>query len=152
MQLDVRSFITSVSVIPLCIGMHNIQLIMKEFGWSGRTVTAKVGVPKIDDATISCTRGVRRGTVIVSMLSAEAPTTGLPEGALFNPMTRFILTTPQAVQELDFCSPTSFTEYNAGFQIVFSPFHGRWALCGKNTWNPIITGWKKEGRRGRGGE
>ena len=113
-------------------------------------MTAKVGMSKIDGAATSCTGGVRGGTIVVSVLGAETPTTSLPKGALLHSVTRLILTAPEAVWELKLSSLTSLAKYNAFGQAVFSFFYIGWALGGKDMWDPIITGWKEGGRRGRG--
>jgi len=112
MQLNVRPFITGISIIPLRILIHNLQLMAKESSWGCRTVAAKVGVPKVDEAAVSCAGEVRGGAVVVSMLSAETPATGLPEGAFFDCMTQGILVALKAIWECDFVSLMSFAKYS----------------------------------------
>jgi len=106
-------------------------------------------VSKIDEAAVSCARDVRGGAIIVGMLGAKTPATSLPQGALFNPMTRFVLIASEAVWELDFVSLTSFAKYCTMFQTVFSFFDIRWAL-GSEEWNLIIAGRNKKSGGGRG--
>ena len=107
-------------------------------------------MPKVNKAAVNCTGIMGGGTLVVSMLGTEAPATGLPQGTLLDPVTGCILIAPEAIWEDDVVPPTSLTKYDAVLQIVFSLFNIRWALGGKNTWNPIITGWKEKGRGGRG--
>jgi len=150
MQLNVRPFITGVSVVPLCFGIRNLQFVAKMSSQSRRTIATKIGVSKVDKATVSCTGVVGGGALIVSMLSAETPTTRLPKGAFLDPMTGCVLVAPEAVWENDLVSLTPLAKYSMAFQTVFSFFDIRWTLGGENTWNPIITGWNKEGG-GEGG-
>ena len=53
------------------------------------------------------------GTLVVSMLGAETPATGLPKGSFFNPVTRCVVIALETVWESDIVSPTSFTEDSA---------------------------------------
>ena len=101
-------------------------------------------MPKIDKTAVSCARIVRGGAIIVGMLGAKTPVASLPQGALFNPMTRFILIASEAVWELDFVSLTSFAKYCTVFPTVFSLFNIGWALGSEDMWNLIITGGNKE--------
>jgi len=107
-------------------------------------------VPKVDKAAVSCTGIVGGGTLIVSMLSTEAPVACLPKGALLDPMTGCVLIAPEAIWKDDVVSSTSLTKYSVVLQAVFSFFDIRWTLGGENAWDPIITGWKKKGGGGRG--
>jgi len=70
-------------------------------------------VPKVNKAAVSCTGIVGGGTLVVSMLGAKTPTTGLPKGAFFNPVAGRILIAPEAVRENNVVSPTSFSEDSA---------------------------------------
>jgi len=90
------------------------------------------------------------GALIMSMLSTEAPTACLPKGAFFDPVTRCVLVTPEAVWEDYLVSSTSLPKYDAVFQIVFPFLNIRWALGGENAWNPIIMGGKEKSGGGRG--
>jgi len=107
-------------------------------------------VSKVDEAAVSCTGIVGGGTLVVSMLGTEAPTTGFPQGAFLDPVTRCVLIAPKAVRKDDVISPTSLSKHCAILQAVFSFFDVRWALGGENVWDPIITGRKKECGGGRG--
>ena len=78
MQLYVRSFMTSVSIVPLSILVCHLQLMMEQASWGGRAVTAEVGVPKVDEAAVALARVVRGGALIVGMLVTKAPLTSLP--------------------------------------------------------------------------
>ena len=100
----------------------------------------------MDEAVVGCAGKVGGGTIVVSMLGTEAPTTSLPKGAFFNCMSRGVLIAPEAVWEGKLCSPSPFAKYCAAFYIVFPFFDVRWSLSGENSWDPIITGGKKEGR------
>jgi len=107
-------------------------------------------VSKVDEAAVSCTGIVGGGTLVVSVLGTETPTTGFPQGALLDPVTRFILIAPKAIWKDDVISPMSLPKYGAILQTVFSFFNIRWALGGENAWDPIITGRDKECGGGRG--
>jgi len=107
-------------------------------------------MPKIDEAAIGCTGIVGGGALVVSVLSTEAPTACLPKGAVFDNVTRSIVIAFEAVGELDLSSPAPLAKYGTVFQTIFSFFDIRWSLGGEDAWDPIITGWKKEGRGGRG--
>jgi len=107
-------------------------------------------MPKVNEAVVNCARKVGGGAVVMSMLSAETPAAGLPEGAFFDPMTRIVVVALETVQERERGSPTSFTKHCTAIQIVFPFFHIGWSLSGKDAWDPIIMGGKKEGRGGRG--
>jgi len=118
--------------------------------WGCRTVATKIGVPKVDEAMVSCTGVMGAGAFVVSVLSTKAPAACLPKGALLDPMTRCILIAPETVREGDLVPPTPLAKYSAAFQTVFSFFDIRWTLGSKNAWNPIITGGNKESGGGRG--
>ena len=122
----------------------------KKSGWSCRTVTAKVGVSKIDKTPISSARVMGGGALVMSMLSTKTPTACLPKRALLNPVTGCILIALEAVWEGDIVSSTLLAKHGTVFQTVFSFFDIRWTLGGENAWYPIITGWKKESGGGRG--
>ena len=117
---------------------------------SRRTIATKIGVPKVDKAAVSCTGVMGGGTLVVSVLSTKAPAACLPKGVLLDPVTRCILIAPEAVWEGDVVSLTPLAKYGTVFKTVFSLFNIGWALGSKNSWNPIITGRKKESGRGRG--
>jgi len=106
-------------------------------------------VPKVDEAAVNCTGVVRRGAVVVGMLSTKAPMASLPQGTLLDSMTRRVLMAPKAVWEDDVISSTSLPKYSAVFHTIFSFFDVRWALGGENVWDPITTGRKKECGGGR---
>jgi len=107
-------------------------------------------MPKVDKAAINTAGIMGRGTLVVSMLGAEAPAASLPQGAVFDDVTRGVVVAFETVGELDLSSPTLLAKYGAVFKTVFSLFNIGWALGSKNSWNPIITGRKKESGRGRG--
>ena len=86
----------------------------------------------------------------MSMLGAKTPVAGLPKGAFFDPVAGCVLVAPETVWENDLVSLMPLAKYGATFQTVFSFLDIRWALGSKNMWDPIITGWYKEGRGGRG--
>jgi len=106
-------------------------------------------MPKIDEAAIGCTGIVGGGALVVSVLSTKAPTAHLPKGAVFDNMTRSVVIAFEAVGELDLSSPVPLAKYSTIFQTIFS-FDIRWSLGSEDVWDPIITGWKKEGGGGRG--
>jgi len=68
-------------------------------------------MPKINKAAVSCARSMGGGAIIMSVLSTETPTTGLPKGALFNPVTRIILIAPKAVGEFECGSLVPLAKY-----------------------------------------
>jgi len=107
-------------------------------------------MPKIDEAVIGCTGVVGGGALVVSVLSTEAPTACLPKGAVFDNVTRSVIIAFEAVGELDLSSLVPLAKYSMVFQTIFSFFDVRWSLGGEDAWDPIITGWKKEGGGGRG--
>ena len=57
-------------------------------------------MPEVDKAAIGAAGVMRGGAFIVSVLGAEAPPTGLLQGAFFNCMSRLVSATPEAVGEL----------------------------------------------------
>ena len=122
----------------------------KKSSQSCQTVTAEVGVSKIDETPISSARVMGGGALVVSMLSTKTPTACLPKRALLNPMTGCILIALEAVWEDDVVSSMPLAKHGAVFQTVFSFFDIRWTLGGENAWYPIIMGWKKESGGGRG--
>jgi len=89
-------------------------------------------VSKVDKGAVSCIGVVGGGTLVVSMLSTEAPAACLPKGALLDPVTGCILIAPEAIWKDDIVSLASLTKYSAVLQIVFSFFDIRWTLGGKN--------------------
>ena len=107
-------------------------------------------MPKVDKAVINTAGVMRGGALIVSVLGAEAPAASLPQGAVFDDVTRGIMVAFETVGELDLSSPTPLAEYGAVFKIVFSFFDIGWSLGSKNTWDLIITSWIKKGGGGRG--
>jgi len=107
-------------------------------------------MPKIDKAAIGCTGIVGGGALVVSMLSTEAPMACLPKGAVFDNVARSVVIAFEAVGELDLSSPVPLAKYGTVFQNIFSSFNVGWSLGGEDAWDPIITGWKKEGG-GEGG-
>ena len=86
----------------------------------------------------------------MNVLGAKAPAASLPEGAILNGVTRSVVVASETIGKLDSSSSTSLAKYHATFQSVFSFFYIGWPLSGENTWDPIITGGKEEGRGGRG--
>ena len=107
-------------------------------------------MPKIDEAVVDTAGIVGGGALVVSVLGTKAPVAGLPKRAIFNDVTRSVVVAFKTVGELDLSSPTLLAKYGAVFKTVFSLFNIGWALGSKNSWNPIITGRKKESGRGRG--
>ena len=71
-------------------------------------------------------------------------------GSFFNPIIRTVLVASKAIQELELGSPMPLAKYSAALLAIFSFFYIRWTLCCKDMQDPIITGGKKEGGRGRG--
>ena len=106
-------------------------------------------MPKVNEAAVNCTGVVRRGALIVSVLSTEAPAARLPEGTVFDNMAGSVVIALETVRELELSSLTPFTKHGVSFKTVFSFFDIRWALGSEDTWDPIITGGKKEGGGGR---
>jgi len=107
-------------------------------------------VSKVNKAAVNTAGIMRGGALVVSVLGAEAPAAGLPQGTLLNPMTRCVLIASEAIWEDNTVPSTPLAEYTAILQTVFSFFDVRWTLGGENVWDPIITGWKKESGGGRG--
>jgi len=107
-------------------------------------------VSKVDKAAIGCTGVVGGRALVVTVLSTEAPTACLPKGAFFDSVTRSVIIAFETVGELDLSSSASLAQYGTVFQTVFSLFDIGWPLSGEDTWDPIITGWNKEGGGGRG--
>ena len=101
----------------------------KKAGGSGGAITPKIWVSEVDEATIALASIVRGGTLIVGMLGAEAPPTGLPQGAFFYCVPRLVGTAPEAVWEFGLCPVTSLAQHSASCQVVFSWFYIGWSLC-----------------------
>ena len=75
----------------------------KQVSGGGRAIAPEVGVPEIDEAVIGTAGVVGGGALIVSMLGAKIPLTGLPQGAFFDCMSRLISTAPKAIWEFWLC-------------------------------------------------
>ena len=118
--------------------------------WGCRTVTAEVRVPKVNETAIGCTGVVGGRALIVTMLSTEAPAACLPKGTFFDSVARSVIIAFETVGELDLSSSMPLAQYGAAFETVFSFFDIGWPLSGEDAWDPIITGWDKEGGGGRG--
>jgi len=107
-------------------------------------------MPKVDEAVVNTAGVVGRGALVVSMLSAKTPMTGLPKGTVFDNVTRGVVIAFETIRELNLSSPTLLAKYCAASPTVFSFFDVRWTLGSENAWDLIITGREKEGRWGRG--
>ena len=86
----------------------DLQLVTKQSGRGRQTITAKVRVPKVNEASVSRARVMGGGAIVMSMLGAKTPATSLPKGAIFDDVTRNILVASEAVWKLECSSPTSF--------------------------------------------
>ena len=108
-------------------------------------------MPKVDEAAIGAAGVMGGGALVVSVLGAEAPSTGLPQGAFFNRMPRFVSVTPEAIRELGLGSMPSLAQDGAALQVVLSWFHIGWPLSGKDARNMLVTGREEGGCRRRWG-
>jgi len=124
--------------------------MVKMFSQSCQTITAKVRVSKVDEAAVNCTGIMGGGAVIVSMLGAKTPAASLPEGALFDPVTRTVLVAPKTIREGDFVSLMLFAKYCVAFLTIFSFFDIGWTLGSEDAWNLMIMGGDEESGGGRG--
>ena len=108
-------------------------------------------MPEVDEAAIGTAGVMGGGTLIVSMLSAEAPLTGFPQRAFFNRMPRLVGTAPEAVRKLGFGSMSPLAQNSMVLQVILSWFYISWPLSGEDAWDVLIVGREESGcGRGRG--
>jgi len=105
---------------------------------------------EVDETAVNAAGIIRGGALVVSVLGAEAPAASLPQGTVFDDVTRGVVVALETVGELDLSSPASLAKYSTVFKTFFSFFDVGWTLGGEDAWDPIITGGKEESGGGRG--
>ena len=106
-------------------------------------------MPKVDKAAIGAAGVMGGGALVVSVLGAKTPPTGLPERAFFYRMSRLISAASEAIWELGFGLMMPLAHDSTMLQIVFSWLYIRWSLSCKDAQDALAAR-GKEGSHGRG--
>jgi len=119
------------------VNRSTLQLVQVVFegNWA---VVAYHWVPLWDDACLPCALVMGNGTIVVSVVNMEAPSTVLPQGTIPFSMVRFFVTALETIGEGGaFALVTLVFEDSVQLEAIFSfdvtPLIFRWPLSSKDT-------------------